>query len=174
MRPLRRACIAEVVGTIGTGLFVGSGAALATGGPIGILLAYLIIGSAVYAMMVALGEMTALFPVSGAWVHYATRFVDPALGFAVGWVRSRICDRSDGTRTTGTRMPSLFRQRSPPLRSSSNVRLARSSSASADRQTGTSRPTFVASSFHDCSRSQIAVYISVFICASDLLAMAPL
>lgn len=85
--PVRLLLTAQIGGTIGTGLFVGSGAALATGGPIGILLAYLIIGSAVYAMMVALGEMTALFPVSGAWVHYATRFVDPALGFAVGWVR---------------------------------------------------------------------------------------
>jgi amino acid transporter len=36
-------------------------------------------------MMVALGEMAALFPVSGAFTHYAARFVDPALGFATGF-----------------------------------------------------------------------------------------
>jgi amino acid transporter len=35
--------------------------------------------------MVALGEMTTLYPVNGAFVHYASRFVDPALGFALGW-----------------------------------------------------------------------------------------
>jgi amino acid transporter len=35
-------------------------------------------------MMVALGEMATLFPVSGGFTHYATRFVDPALGFALG------------------------------------------------------------------------------------------
>ncbi len=37
-------------------------------------------------MMVALGEMAALFPVAGGFTHYATRFVDPALGFALGLV----------------------------------------------------------------------------------------
>ena len=53
-------------------------------------------------MMVALGEMTTLFPVSGSFVgvfhssqklttqigmqtHYATRWLDPALGFALGY-----------------------------------------------------------------------------------------
>lgn len=35
-------------------------------------------------MMVALGEMAALYPVSGAFTHYASRFVDPSLGFALG------------------------------------------------------------------------------------------
>ena len=38
----------------------------------------------VYSMMVALGEMAALYPVSGAFTHYCARFVDPALGFATG------------------------------------------------------------------------------------------
>jgi amino acid transporter len=42
-------------------------------------------------MMVALGEMAALYPVSGAFTHYCARFVDPALGFATGlnyWCKS--------------------------------------------------------------------------------------
>ncbi|WVQ77052.1 hypothetical protein IAR50_006731 [Cryptococcus sp. DSM 104548] len=72
-------------GAIGTGLFVGSGSALATGGPVGLWLAYILMSSMVYAMMVALGEMAALYPVSGAFTHYASRFVDPSLGFALGF-----------------------------------------------------------------------------------------
>ncbi|WWD20799.1 hypothetical protein CI109_105276 [Kwoniella shandongensis] len=71
-------------GAIGTGLFVGSGSALASGGPVGVWLGYILMASMVYAMMVALGEMAALYPVAGAFTHYAARFVDPALGFAVG------------------------------------------------------------------------------------------
>lgn len=46
-------------------------------------------------MMVALGEMAALYPVSGAFTHYCARFVDPALGFATGlnyWCESHIED----------------------------------------------------------------------------------
>jgi yeast amino acid transporter len=71
-------------GTIGTGLFVGSGNALATGGPVGTWLGYIIMGVVVYSMMIALGEMATLFPVAGGFTHYATRFVDPAMGFALG------------------------------------------------------------------------------------------
>ncbi|GAA6044039.1 hypothetical protein JCM8097_001383 [Rhodosporidiobolus ruineniae] len=72
-------------GTLGTGLFVGSGSALHTGGAAGLFLGYTIMGAVVYSMMVALGEMTTLFPVNGAFVHYASRFVDPAMGFALGF-----------------------------------------------------------------------------------------
>jgi len=66
------------------GLFVGSGAALQTGGPVGAWLAYIIMATMVYSMMIALGEMGALIPTSGAFTHYCARFVDPALGFATG------------------------------------------------------------------------------------------
>lgn len=72
-------------GTIGTGLFVGVGSALATGGPLGVFLGYGIMGAVVYSVMIALGEMTTIYPVSGAFVHFASRFCDPALGFALGW-----------------------------------------------------------------------------------------
>lgn len=71
-------------GAIGTGLFVGSGTALNTGGPVGVWLAYCLMASMVYSMMVALGEMATLYPVAGGFTHYASRFVDEALGFAVG------------------------------------------------------------------------------------------
>ncbi len=35
--------------------------------------------------MTSLGEMATYLPVSGSFSTYATRFVDPALGFALGW-----------------------------------------------------------------------------------------
>ncbi|MED4455490.1 amino acid permease [Metabacillus fastidiosus] len=72
-------------GSIGTGLFLGSGAAIYHAGPGGALLAYLIIGVMVYFIMTSLGELASFMPTSGAFSTYATRFIDPALGFALGW-----------------------------------------------------------------------------------------
>ncbi|KAF7185968.1 Arginine permease CAN1 [Pseudocercospora fuligena] len=73
-------------GTIGTGLFIGSGGALAKAGPAGALIAYAFVGTLVYSVMVALGEMATYIPISGAFTVYASRFVDPSLGFAMGWI----------------------------------------------------------------------------------------
>lgn len=73
-------------GTIGTGLFIGSGGAIAHSGPAGALIAYAFVGTLVYSVMVALGEMATFMPVSGAFTVYASRFVDPSLGFAMGWI----------------------------------------------------------------------------------------
>ncbi|KAI9888394.1 MAG: hypothetical protein M1814_000510 [Vezdaea aestivalis] len=70
---------------IGTGLFIGSGKALHTGGPLSLVLAFLLIGISLTIMMQCLGEMSVVLPVSGSFTRYATRFIDPALGFALGW-----------------------------------------------------------------------------------------
>ena len=72
-------------GSIGTGLFVASGSALATGGPASVLISFCIIGLMLYCTVHALGEMAVLFPVSGSFSAYSTRFLDPAWGFAMGW-----------------------------------------------------------------------------------------
>jgi len=72
-------------GSIGTGLFLGIGTALASYGPLSILLGYTITGCAVYGMMMGLGEMSAYLPLPGAVPQYCARYVDPAMGFAVGW-----------------------------------------------------------------------------------------
>ncbi|KAJ5558743.1 general amino acid permease Gap1-Penicillium chrysogenum [Penicillium sp. DV-2018c] len=72
-------------GSIGTGLFVGSGSVLAAGGPASVLIAYILIGCMLYCTVHALGEMAVLFPVAGSFAHYSTRFIDPAWGFAMGW-----------------------------------------------------------------------------------------
>ncbi|KAI8984266.1 hypothetical protein BDF20DRAFT_858923, partial [Mycotypha africana] len=39
----------------------------------------------VYCLMTCLGEMATYLPVHGSFNHYATRFVDSSLGFALGW-----------------------------------------------------------------------------------------
>jgi lysine-specific permease len=72
-------------GSIGTGLFLASGGAIHTAGPGGALLSYMLIGLMVYFLMTGLGEMAAYMPVSGTFSTYATKFVDPSLGFALGW-----------------------------------------------------------------------------------------
>ena len=72
-------------GAIGTGLFVASGNSIATAGPGGALLAYVVIGFMVFLLMQSLGEMATYLPVSGAFQEYATRFVSPSFGFAIGW-----------------------------------------------------------------------------------------
>ncbi|PLB54241.1 amino acid transporter [Aspergillus steynii IBT 23096] len=72
-------------GSIGTGLFVGSGKVLATGGPASLLIAYALIGCMLYCTVHALGEMSVIFPVAGSFAHFSTRFIDPAWGFAMGW-----------------------------------------------------------------------------------------
>ncbi|PSN65653.1 amino acid permease [Corynespora cassiicola Philippines] len=72
-------------GSIGTGLFVGSGQSLAEGGPAGVVIAYCMVGIMLYCTVHALGEMAVLFPVAGSFSAYSTRFLDPAWGFAMGW-----------------------------------------------------------------------------------------
>ncbi|EFW18721.1 glyceraldehyde-3-phosphate dehydrogenase 1 [Coccidioides posadasii str. Silveira] len=72
-------------GSIGTGLFVGSGRSLATGGPAAVVIAFCLIGIMLYATIHALGELAVMYPVAGAFAHYSTRFLDPAWGFAMGW-----------------------------------------------------------------------------------------
>jgi amino acid transporter len=70
---------------LGTGLFVGSGQALANGGPAALVICYCIVGFMLYCTVHALGEMAVLFPVAGSFSAYSTRFLDPAWGFAMGW-----------------------------------------------------------------------------------------
>jgi lysine-specific permease len=81
----RHLMMISIGGSIGTGLFLASGGAISSAGPGGALLAYAAIGIMVYFLMTSLGEMAAFMPVSGSFSTYAGRFVDPALGFALGW-----------------------------------------------------------------------------------------
>jgi amino acid transporter len=73
-----------IAGAIGTGLFLGLGGSIQTGGPLGALLGYATVGLIVCAVQFALGEVAALLPVTGSFVRHAEFLVDPAFGFAIG------------------------------------------------------------------------------------------
>ncbi|MBV8468264.1 MAG: amino acid permease [Burkholderiaceae bacterium] len=81
----RQLSMIAIGGAIGTGLFFASGGAISQAGPGGAILAYAIMGLAVYCMMQSLGEMATQLPIAGSFEAYAERFVDPSLGFAFGW-----------------------------------------------------------------------------------------
>ncbi|KAF8511572.1 amino acid transporter [Hysterangium stoloniferum] len=70
---------------IGTGLFLGTAGPLRNGGPIGLMLGYMVVGSICYSVMISVGEMIAFLPISGGFIKFAERFVDPSLSFAMGW-----------------------------------------------------------------------------------------
>jgi len=75
----------SIGGVIGTGLFVGTANSLANGGPVGLLLGYVTMGTIVMAVMVSLGEMIAFLPIAGGHIKLAERFVNPAFSFTMGW-----------------------------------------------------------------------------------------
>ncbi|MGG7077065.1 amino acid permease [Clostridium sardiniense] len=72
-------------GSIGTGIFLAMGDSIHIAGIGGSIAAYGIIGIMVYFLITSLGEMATYMPVSGSFGVYATKFIDPALGFALGW-----------------------------------------------------------------------------------------
>ncbi|PBK73254.1 hypothetical protein ARMSODRAFT_625405 [Armillaria solidipes] len=74
-----------LAGTIGTGLFLGSGRAIANGGPVGALMGYTFVGILVSCVVISQAELAALVPLSGSIVRHAEYFFDPALSFAQGW-----------------------------------------------------------------------------------------
>ncbi|KAF7560547.1 hypothetical protein G7046_g3576 [Stylonectria norvegica] len=74
-----------LAGMIGTGLFLGSGKVIATAGPAGALLAYILMGLVTAGVAYTTGEITAFFPQTGGFIRHATMFVEPALGAAAGW-----------------------------------------------------------------------------------------
>lgn len=67
----RQVQMIAIGGTIGTGLFLGTGKSLATGGPASILIAYTIVGAIVFTTMLSLGEMAAFIPVAGSFCTFA-------------------------------------------------------------------------------------------------------
>lgn len=67
----RQVQMIAIGGTIGTGLFLGTGSSLATGGPASMLIAYAISGGIVFVTMLSLGEMAAFVPVAGSFCTFA-------------------------------------------------------------------------------------------------------
>ncbi|KAJ3843535.1 amino acid permease-domain-containing protein [Lentinula raphanica] len=81
----RQVQMIAIAGTIGTGLFLGTGKSLAEGGPASILICYAIIGFIVYVTLLLLGEMATQYPVAGSFNAYTVRFFSPSYGFALSW-----------------------------------------------------------------------------------------
>ncbi|KAH7112082.1 amino acid permease-like protein [Dendryphion nanum] len=81
----RHLSMMALAGIIGPGLLVGSGGALANGGPAALLIGFGLIGIIAFSVMQSLGELTTLYPTGGAFTHLSDRFVDKAFGCAVGW-----------------------------------------------------------------------------------------
>ncbi|ORY78861.1 amino-acid permease inda1 [Leucosporidium creatinivorum] len=84
MKPRHLQMIA-VGGSIGTGLFIGTGQALRNGGPLGILIAWSLIGVMLINVTQCLGEMCIMYPVSGGFYTLAIRFLDEGFGVSLGY-----------------------------------------------------------------------------------------
>jgi amino acid transporter, AAT family len=69
-------------GAIGTGLFMGSGIAIAYAGP-GVLVSYVIAGFIALAVMYSLSEMAVAHPTPGSFGSYAEIYLNPWAGFLV-------------------------------------------------------------------------------------------
>ncbi|KIW17637.1 hypothetical protein PV08_04832 [Exophiala spinifera] len=83
----RHAQMIALGGTIGTGLFVGSGATLHLGGPAFILASYILITVLVYCVVTAITEVAAYLPVHGGTMsYYGYRYVSRSMGFALGYL----------------------------------------------------------------------------------------
>lgn len=82
----RHMMMISIGGTIGTGLFLGSGQVVSEAGPVGAVLAFLFGGMVMYLALLCLGELAVAMPVSGSFQSYALKFISPGVGFTVGWL----------------------------------------------------------------------------------------
>lgn len=83
----RHAQMIAIGGSIGTGLFVGSGQALAIAGPGFLFLSYCIMALMVYCVVTGVIEVATYLPVPGSSMnYYCSRYISPSLGFALGWL----------------------------------------------------------------------------------------
>ncbi|KAK4978380.1 hypothetical protein LTR28_005910 [Elasticomyces elasticus] len=83
----RHAQMIALGGTIGTGLFVGSGQTLARGGPAIILGCYIFLAFLVWCVVTGITEVAAWLPTKGSSMNlFGYRYVSRSLGFALGWL----------------------------------------------------------------------------------------
>lgn len=82
----RHIAMIALVGTFGTGIFLSSGGVLATAGPAGCFIAYVVIAIVVGLNQMCIAECASLMPTASASLRHAEQFIDPALGFVAGWM----------------------------------------------------------------------------------------
>ncbi|KAG0197690.1 hypothetical protein BGX28_008801 [Mortierella sp. GBA30] len=83
---LRHMVMIAISGTIGTGLFLTSGSTIATAGPGGALLAYVLIGISLIFVCQAVGEIATLLPLPSSYNSWGARVFDEALSFQTTWM----------------------------------------------------------------------------------------
>jgi L-asparagine transporter-like permease len=96
------------------GLFDNSGEILNIAGPVGGLIAYIIVGIAVICIMEGVAEMIGHWPIANAMVEFVKAFVDKDLAIVVGlayWYPSPPPTYLQTLTKLGTHMPSVL----PPL-----------------------------------------------------------
>ncbi|MGO3399761.1 MAG: amino acid permease [Lentilactobacillus parabuchneri] len=71
-------------GTIGTGLFLGSGSTISKTGP-SVMLIYLVLGVFFFFMMRGIGEMFYSDPSQHTFVSFISRYLGPTVGHFTGW-----------------------------------------------------------------------------------------
>ncbi|HYL91943.1 MAG TPA: amino acid permease [Alphaproteobacteria bacterium] len=76
----RQMAMVAVGGSIGTGLLLGSGAAIEVAGP-AVIVTYTASAVIAFAVAAALGEMSSLHPAAGSFGVYAERYLNPWAGF---------------------------------------------------------------------------------------------
>lgn len=75
-----------IAGGIGVGLWVGIGGVLRQAGPLPLLIGYFVWGLGfIWPTALNVAEMVSWLPIKGSIYELATVYVDPALGFAMGW-----------------------------------------------------------------------------------------
>lgn len=80
----RHVQLIAIGGTIGTGLFLGSGSTISKTGP-SIMIVYAILGGIFFLMMRAIGEMFYSDPTQHTFVAFITRYLGNAAGKFTGW-----------------------------------------------------------------------------------------
>jgi D-serine/D-alanine/glycine transporter len=80
----RHVQLIAIGGTIGTGLFLGSGRAIQLAGP-SIIFAYLAVGIALFFVMRALGELLLSNAGYQSFTDFAVDYIGPWAGFVTGW-----------------------------------------------------------------------------------------
>ncbi|KAG7913634.1 uncharacterized protein OGAPODRAFT_13497 [Ogataea polymorpha] len=72
-------------GSLGVGLLIGSGGALAIAGPVGMLISYALMGVITMCTIFSLAEMCAYLGREGNFIEIMARFIDKSTAFAFTW-----------------------------------------------------------------------------------------